>query len=303
MPINNSLPNKKFPMDLFPGEKPDTEFLSHLENIHIELLDYPSVARLLTYAPQMGLATWEARPHLPKVDEAMGFIHDMFSMKVLPTVLETIGLTFLISNIDTIDVTHLLRHRTMSFSAHCTGDRDQRHDSCLVKPSIEGSMFYSEYKALVRKSMQLYADMVDDGISILDARTILPKSMENHYYARVNLKDLLGYLHQRLDRQIQPESDNIVAMKMLIELVKVYPFEKPPIDLDAPDMWYVKTAQTDHSSNLYMPEKRNDIFDYKEQHFVYKKTRENMPGGQTFINIWNELRREYDTYCTSTEKG
>jgi hypothetical protein len=58
-------------------------------------------------------------------------------------------------------------------------------------------------------------------------------------------------------------------------------------------MWYVKTAQTDHSSNLYMPEKpRNDIFDHKEQWFIYNKQRSEMPGGIVFKELFENLISE-----------
>ena len=299
MTINNDLPDKKFPMEFKHGEEPDTEFGSHLEHIKVKLLAYPTMAQLCRYIPEMALATWEDKPRNDYTDkEREQCVQDLFEGKLLPTTMETVGLTFLVSNIDLIDVTHLIRHRTMSFSAHCTGDRDQRHDPCMAKESIIMSKYFMRYMEIVEEAKQLYADMLDDkdqDISILDARTILPRSLANHYYARVNLKDLLHYLGQRLDRQIQPESDNIVAMRMLLEVAKVYPGIKNCIDLDKPDTWYIKTAQTDHSSNLYMPEDRNDIFEHKPQWFVYKKKRSEMLGGSSFVSIWNNLVEEYNS--------
>jgi len=84
-------------------------------------------------------------------------------------------------------------------------------------------------------------------------------------------------------------------MKMLIAVAKVHPEIKHAVDEDAPDQWYVKTAPTRHSSNLYMPEiPRNDVFDYKEQWFVYKCERKDMPGGHEFWEYWQQLRKELD---------
>lgn len=297
MPINNDLPDKKFPMQMYHGDKATTGFISHLNAIDVKILSAPSMHHLQSYIPKFALATWEARPTEYTTAEELQAMKDLFDMKLLPGAMETINLVFQISNIDLVDVTHLIRHRTMTFSAHCTGDRDQRHDACLVKPSIENSSFMARYTRIVEDAKQLYADMVDspENISILDARTVLPRSMENHYYAKCNLKDLIHYLHQRLDRQIQPESDNILAMKILIETCKMYPLLKKTFDLDAPDNWYVKTAQTDHSSNLYMPEKpRNDVFDHKEQWFVHNRQRSEMCGGFVFKTLWDKLREEYD---------
>lgn len=296
MPIDNSLPDKKFPMSFKHGDIPVTYFYEHLNKIRVKLIDCPSVTQLMQYIPEFSLATWEDNPRDDyTTEERIDAIKKLFQGKLLPTAMETIGLTFLISNIDSVDVTHLIRHRTMSFSAHCTGDRDQRHDDCVIKSSINSHYLFKErYKRLVRECKQLYADMVDSKeISILDARTILPKSLVNHYYARVNLKDFIGFLHQRLDRQIQPESDNIVALKMLIEANKKLPGIKDLVNIQGPDQWFVKTAQTGHSSNLYMPEvPRNDVFRYKEQWFIYKKQRSEMLGGNTFVKLWKSLVEE-----------
>lgn len=296
MPINNKLPNKVFPMEWHTGEEPTTTFMSHLKAINVRLLDYQYWNSLKSYLPEWSAATWEDRPgfQIPP-DKRVSIVKKVFRMEVLPSALETVQYVFQLSNLDYVDVTHLLRHRTMSFSAHCTGDRDQRHDRALVKPSIRGSKYYKRYRELVHQSKQLYADMLDDGISVLDARTVLPRCLENHYYCRVNLKDFIYFLRQRLDRQIQPESDNILAMKMFIAVAKVHPEIKHAVDLDAPDQWYVKTAQTNHSSNLYMPEKpRNDVFEYKEQWFVYPCERKDMPGGYEFWEYWQQLRKELD---------
>jgi thymidylate synthase (FAD) len=296
MPINNDLPDKKFPFTIKRMEQPTTEYLEALSAIKVKLIQSPSLEELMDYIPEFALATWEDKPRSDYTEkERYECITKLLRGEVLPTALETVGLTFLISNIDLIDVTHLIRHRTMSFSAHCTGDRDQRHDPCLVKPSILVDPEYVDrFMNIVDDAKELYADMVDSGqVSILDARTILPRALTNHYYARVNLKDFIGYLRQRLDRQIQPESDNIIALKMLVEANKKLPGLKEVVDLNAPDHWFVKTAQTDHSSNLYRPETpRNDVFEWKPQWFVYGCERKDMPGGEYFTTLWNNLVEE-----------
>lgn len=296
MPINNNLPDKKFPMAFKWNELPTTQFLEALTAIKVKLMNCPSRRDVMSYIPEYSLATWEDHPRNDYTcEKRCDVIKSLFKFKLLPTAMETIGFTFLISNIDLVDVTHLIRHRSMSFSAHCTGDRDQRDDESLIKASILQSKFATKYMNIVKDCKQLYADMVDSkDISILDARTVLPRGMANHYYARVNLKDLIAFLNQRLDRQIQTESDNIVAMRMLIEVAKVFPEISYCVDLQKPDAWYVKTAQTDHSSNLYAPEKRNDVFEWKPQHFVYGKQRSHMRGGKTFTKLWSKLVVRYN---------
>jgi len=295
MPINNSLPKKKFPMTMHWGKQANPSFKPALEAITIKMYKAPSRNQILSYLPEFCLATWEDRPtRVYSQDQREQCLKDLLQMKVLPNAMETIGFTFLVSNIDLIDVTHLIRHRAMTFSAHCTGDRDQRFDTVLVKPSITHSTHLSQYMRICEQAFMLYAKMLDEKeISILDARTILPRSLANHYYARVNLKDFITFLKQRLDKQIQPESDNIIAIRMLIEVAKIIPEIKYAIDLDSPDYFFIKTAQTDHSSNLYRPEPKNDIFDWNEQWFMYPRTRDMMKGGDAFVTLWNDLVARY----------
>jgi len=298
MPLNETLPNRLHPTKIKTNEYPLTAYINQLTNIKVELLQSPSLEELYRYIPQWVTATWSDKPtNLFSTEARHKALEDLFSGKVLPSALETIGLVFLVSNIDLIDVTHLLRHRSMSFSAICSADRDLRHDSCLIKPSIGNHKeFVHRFIGIVEKAKALYADMVDsDEISLLDARTILPRCLEHHYYLRVNLKDAMDFIRQRIDRQIQPESDNIVALKMWIEIVKRYPLLKGKIDLNAPDAFYVSVASTSRSSNTYMPEKpRNDVFEYKSQWFLYNKERKEMSGGEVFVNLWNTLVKELE---------
>jgi thymidylate synthase (FAD) len=295
MPINNNLPDKEFPFTVHTGEPPITQHLNALDALHVELIDAPTREQVLEYIPRFSLATWEDSPRNDyTMAEREQCLKDLFNFKLLPGAMETMGFTFLVSNIDLVDVTHLIRHRAMTFSAHCTGDRDQRHDAALVKPSIWDNEVYSGRLGYVlQEAKRLYADMVDNGISILDARTVLPRCLTNHYYARVNLKDFIPYLNQRLDRQIQPESDNLIAMKMLVEVAKIFPEIANCIDLDKPDYFFIKTAQQDHSSNMYLPEEKNDIFEWKPQWFIHNKTRADMPGGSWFTDLNWDLVRVY----------
>lgn len=297
MPKKDNLPKKKVPMKMKWGEHPKTEYKNALESIHVELVECTDPYLFRKMAPRIAYATWEDRPKASyTLEEQDKAVRDVFSGKVLPTASEMLQFVFLISNIDVIDVTHLIRHRSFSFSAHCTGDRDIRHDSCVVKSSIINNLeFYFRYMDIVNSAKKLYADMVDSKeVSFVDARTILPKSLVNHYYVRCNLKDFISFLKQRLDTQIQPESDNIIALKMLIEVAKRYPQIRLAINLDEPNWWYIKTSQEELSTNIYPPENKNDKFDWSPDWFIYDRKRSEMPGGHVFVEIWNKLREQYE---------
>jgi thymidylate synthase (FAD) len=233
--------------------------------------------------------------------------------------MECLGFTFKLSGISFQEVTHIIRHRAGSFAAQCTGDRDLRNDPAVIPESIERSPLFAErYRQLTEDAKQLYAEMTDSKyVSMMDARMILPKCMTSFYLMRLNLKDLIGFIRQRQDRQIQPAADNLLAVYMARELVNVLPEASVALDFTKPDMHYIKTFRvpdsrggfTSRGTNLYWPEPKNDIFEYHPEDTIYQAKREDVngedwSGGTTiFENLWDsaisgidEVKAEYNAY-------
>ena len=140
-------------------------------------------------------------------------------------------------------MTHIIRHRAGSFAAQCTGDRDLRDDPAVIPESVENSPeFLERWKTLVLESKKLYSDMTDSKtVSMMDARMILPKCLTSFYYMRLNLKDLIGFVRQRQDAQIQPAADNILAARMAIEACKAIPELTQVFNFDSQDRHYINT--------------------------------------------------------------
>ena len=240
-------------------------------------------------------------------------LEDVLSFRALPTPMECLGFTFKISGISFQEVTHIIRHRAGSFAAQCTGDRDLRDDPAVIPEAIQRSPeFEGRYRRLVEESKRLYAEMTDSKqISMMDARMILPKCMTSFYLMRLNLKDLLGFIRQRQDRQIQPAADNIIAGYMARELVKVLPEASTSIDFYRKDMHYIKTfrlsdgkgGHTSKGTNLYWPEPHNDVFDYHPEDTIYQGRREDIngtrwtPGSEktVFEMLWEDTMHEIST--------
>ena len=312
MPINNDLQPISLPMDLKFNQDPVTQFVNNLESLNIELVDGPTQQQAQEIAWNMTKATWADTPG--EVDfssatpsEASINLQDVLNFRALPTPMECLGFTFKISGIDVQTVTHLIRHRAGSFAAQCTGDRDLRNDRALVPESIENCKqdendFYYRYLNIVSQAKMLYSDMVDSKVvSMMDARVILPKCLETFYIARFNLKDLIGFIKQRQDVQIQPEVDNIIATKIARIIVDRIPEVASCLDFNKPDMHYVRTFRvelpdgsfTSRGTNLYQPEPKNDLFEYNEDDSIYSCRREEINGrcsGQEklFTKMWND---------------
>tara|TARA_R110001583_G_scaffold31043_2_gene106520 strand:+ start:2355 stop:3302 length:948 start_codon:yes stop_codon:yes gene_type:complete len=311
-------------MDLKFNQEPKTDFYNNIDALKVELIDSPTRSQALNVAWQYVKATWADHPDdTNPVDvsrrEMSRNLEDVLSFRALPTPMECLGFTFKLSGLSFQEVTHIIRHRAGSFAAQCTGDRDLRGDPAVVPEAVQNSPeFNKRYTKIVEDSKQLYADMTDSkAVSMMDARMILPKCMTSFYLMRLNLKDLLGFISQRQDMQIQPAADNILAIMMAKELLKVIPEASARIDFNKPDMHYIKTfrvpdgngGHTSRGTNLYWPEPKNDLFDYHPDDSIYQARRESIngthnPGTLTAFEIrWekalseiSEIKEKYATY-------
>jgi len=297
MPENKSLEERPLLVNLKLGEAPKTNFRHGLHAVNVRMLDCPTDIELMQYIPEFASGTWEDKPRTDFTQaERAKVVDDLFAGYILPTALETIKMTFIIEGIDLVDVCHLIRHRTLSFSAQGTGDRDMRNDDVLVKPSLMSNDKYSDrFMQLIYDAKQLYADVTDDpDMPILDARTFMPRCTSNYYYVSGDLKAIMAFVGQRKDESIEPESINIFAIKLWTEVVKRFPQLKTKIDLRSPDLFAIETSKGGRSSNFYKPEPKNDIYEYRLDWFMRQKMRQEMTGGQDYIAMRDKLLAEFD---------
>lgn len=304
MPVNNNLKPVELPMDVKFGKAPKTNFKNNLNSIKVTMIDYPSITELLTYIPSFVDATWAEDPEkLYNGDEAIGLLTDMFEGRTLPGARETMKFTFRIQGISLQEVTHILRHRMATFSADCSGDKWWTDKDALVPYSIENSPeFYERYRDVVEASKKLYCDMIDSkDISIMDARYILPRCLETYYYMSIDYNNLLAFIKQREDVQIQPETDNVLAYQMFHCLLAVYgKLVANAVDFSNPSTFYQKMARTGKATNLYFPEPYIDNFEYNENDFIYQKRRCELNG--TLGGYYNEFNRIQGEYFTEFKK-
>lgn len=303
MPVNNNLKQCGFPMNVRFDEKPTTVFKNNLDSIKVMLLDHPDQENVINYMSMFLDATWVDTPaesaNMSK-DKKIQYLKDCIAGKALPTALETMQFTFLIEGISLQEVTHILRTRTASFSADCSADKWWTHKAALVPNAIQNSPeLYERYKKLVEETKQLYCDIIDSRqISIMDARYILPRCLETFYYMSIDFKNLVSFLHQRFDRQIQPETDNVLAYKMYDELITAMPIFKGLIDIDEVPRHWVATSRTGKCTNLYKPEENADVIEYNENDFIYNVKRSELNGtnpGATnkFTQYYNHYKKKF----------
>jgi len=285
---------KNFPQKLKFGVNYSVLF-NGLYSIELETVEAPRVDyKRLVYRKVK--ATWEDQPMYKKDldlvsdEELLQTFMDVITFKTLPNSMESIQFTFLIRGLPLVEVTHLLRHRTLSgIHAQCTGDRDLREDTYYIPNSIQrltedtnDNNFAERYKKLVEQCVELYSDMVDSGdVSLMDARYILPRSAQYFYYFTVNLKDLIMIINQRKCTMIQPEVDNYFAYLLYTEAVKYIPELKEIITLKCTSNCHYVNSRDDLNTRLYYPDKNHEELLRNKglnemPNSVYKRTRKDM---------------------------
>lgn len=293
---NHDTPLTKPKMDISFDIKPHTNFKNNLDSISISLLNYPNIESMKTYVPDFANATWNKfadDSYIAGDYDAEKYVKGSVNGVVLPTLLETIGLTFLIDGIDLTTVTHIIRYRTASFSADCSADKLWNDKDALVPSAVQNSKeIYKKYIRATELCKEVYCDIINSKeISIMDARSILPRNLSTFYFMHISLKDAIHFIKQRIDKQIQPEVDNIIAYKMYIAVISAYPFLKGMIDVRQPSWHYINQANTTGATNLYWPDEDSDVFEWNPDSFVYKRTRNTLNGTDTnATNHFDQLK-------------
>ena len=273
------------------------EFVNDLENIKVTLLNYTPYSHLEKYIPELVTATWNENIQefrdtlLPKdKDEIMKLC---FAGKLIPTALKSVPVTILIEGITSHDVTHLLRHSGLSFAADCTGDK-YITDRPMIIPSflddcpIEYKFRYTEMMA---EAFQLYDDICNNlgqKVHIQDARLVLPRTTETFYYVTGSLFDFIRFLQQRIDMQVQPKSDNILALRVYEALSKVYPLQ---INVNARNNFYCSESEHELSSKWYSPLPQNETEYTKNMETVYGDMTK-MYGYSSYKNIKDKIEKK-----------
>ena len=307
MPKDNSLEPVKLPMTIRFNERPTTRFLNNLESIDVQLIESPTLNDLRNYLVPFLEATWSDNmfdSRFMTIQEKDAKIIECLKGRALPTALETVNLVFSISGISLQEVTHILRYRNASFAADCSGDKWWTHKDALVPNSIQKSDEFNErYESLVEQSKQLYCDMINSRkISIMDARYILPRCLSTFYFMRMSLKDCIHFIIQRIDKQIQPETDNIIAYQMYLNLLERFAVMNGMIDIHQPSKFYMSMARSGRATNLYFPDEDSDKFDWNEDDFIYQCRRDEMNGtNPEATNLFTKIMREYEGFIAAQE--
>lgn len=141
------------------------------------------------------------------------------------SVLEHVNFHFVIERISRALLAQLTRHRMGSFTAASQHYNDYRAWPFSM-PAIPEDK--PEARNIVLNILQeiegAYTSLVDKhGVSVHEARMVLPQAAQCALYWTINLRSLINFLQQRLCHRNVPEMQ-IFACKVLVEVQREMPF-------------------------------------------------------------------------------
>ncbi|MFH1696802.1 MAG: FAD-dependent thymidylate synthase [Candidatus Diapherotrites archaeon] len=141
------------------------------------------------------------------------------------SVLEHANFTFGIDGLSRACTHQLVRHRLASYSQQSQRYVDENDFGYVVPPKIkdgENKKAYEKFLEHMKKSNELYAELVKEGIPKEDARFVLPNAAETRIIVTMNARSLMNFFERRLCTRAQWEI-RVLAQEMLKEVQKVAP--------------------------------------------------------------------------------
>ena len=223
-------------------EEPEKEVAGY-ESIKVELLggsDYKEWVKAAMYA---SLVTWDTTPQLPvtKLQEQPFERQEelflrMLSKRPISVALEGAVFTFKITGIPRAMTHQIVRHRQMSF-----GQQSYRVSSCYSDPvrfpvslqekindEVENEnnteMKYvnlgADYIKAVKTVRKVYKELIDAGIPMEQARSIMPMGTCTKIAATMRLRDMIEYFKGRTSAIAQDEHTYMVCL--MAEQMKIH---------------------------------------------------------------------------------
>ena len=205
-----------------------TKFLDEIDNIKVTLLSYPDPK--MTERVIIDVCYGYDKPNIYEsltAKERKEALETVIAEGSLPKALEMVGkFVFLIENIS-LTCTHcLVRHRFFTILQSSTGVSDLRNENFVMPRSFNrDKKYYNSIKEWYLWGKRLFAEGIDNqGLSVQNARLLLPKNNCNHMFIGADLKALKDAYAQRVDTQEEIIQNNIIFHKIRDLIVEKFPY-------------------------------------------------------------------------------
>ena len=278
-------------------EKKPIKYIDETQ-MKVTLLSVSDIENAKKYLPELVMSTWNE--DINKFNKSLSdadrerFFFRVLQGKFIPTALISISVTFKIENMCWHDVSHLIRHTGFSFAADCSGDKIIEDRPIVLPQAVVESNCYDKYTQAMELLQECYNDIINAGGHIQDARLMHPRTMTTFYYVTGNLDYVITFIKQRIDRQVQPKADNIMAMKLLLELCKEIPYLYYIIDPNMSNSFYIRESTTNFASKWQAPLLQNEkALEGKDIDWLYPTSRDEMIGNEIFVKEYDKLIKTF----------
>lgn len=198
---------------------PEVKLISYTGHGHPDPL---YAARLLAYTKntrlQMtpdGLNEWMHKPESEILDELA------YMAKTIPSSWEFVDLTFAISKVSRATAQQITRTRTASFAMQSQRVTDMR--SVTWDKVGEEMQTREMHDIRMQDAIASYTGAVEEGMSLEDARDLLPIGVHCNLIAKYNLRSLVDLVRARDSMRVQGAYKS-VAKQMKAETIRVWPW-------------------------------------------------------------------------------
>jgi len=258
VPLDPSAPVVRSPFVSHRGEAPRTLLLDAEDAIRVSVLrrpdDDPSIRDVLAAFVS---STHAYRPPLV-ADPDRDPWDDVAGGRTLWQNAEILSWTLLVEGVDRNLSHQIVRTRVgVTFSQQCTGERDCRHDDVLIPRAYARPGFEARAVEFVRGTLDAkrrYADDVDAGISVQEARRGLPHSCATYLVANWALSSLALWYVRRADEMTQDWLMYRLAEAVRAAVVGASPWAASAVKAPpAASSWYSRNRESGSITHLFSP--------------------------------------------------
>lgn len=186
-----------------------------------------AAARLLAYTKntrlQMTPDGYERFENMPMSELEKELL---YMSNTIPSSWEFVDVIFAINNVSRACAQQITRTRTASFAMQSQRVTDMSNVSYHIPASVARKQTYAD---AIEQAISEYEIAVKNGVSLEDARGLLPINVHCNIIAKYNLRSLVDLLRARDSMRVQGEYQ-IVARQMRAAVFAVWPWAKPFFD-------------------------------------------------------------------------
>jgi thymidylate synthase ThyX len=272
------------------NQVPRTTFLDEEDDIEVKMVLWPNESSIEKLVVNVSYGHGE-NPEIYDTfteEQRKQAIDTAVKEGSLPKCMEMIGnFVFLVKNLP-LTATHcLVRHRTLTVLQSSTAVSDLRHVNFMMPKSFaRNEIYYHKVKQWMLEGKQLYIEGVEQhGLSSQNARIMISKNNDNHMFICGNLSALRMAYGQRVCRQEEPVTNNIVFEAIKKHIVSKFPYLESYFVSDCEKGTCLHCKCSPHSNIVF---KRNELHsknvpkDWVDK-TLHDQTRDEMNAGKTIV--------------------